>query len=293
MLTKPDFTLPSPNPRKSNTTDAAWWLRCHLLALESTTRDGGTYANKSGFHGFGKDQVDKGQGNSGTNYSIRDGVNRTGPLWKTMSSAFDWTFTTAQRGDYALIDRYTSRLMQAAVDPADTRLDLGLFEFYGQADSDKQVEGYDELHEKNVTSDDSHLWHLHLSFLRNKCGDFWAMWAIYTVLIGWTYRQWLASLPQEEKPNPPVNPVPPNSPAALPNYRLGSRVLRYTPGNLMRGTDVKQIQLFIGPKQMGKADGIAGPKFKSGVLWYQKMRGIKPYDGIAGPKTLAPILRVL
>lgn len=53
---------------------------------------------------------------------------------------------------------------------------------------------------------------------------------------------------------------------------------------LMRGDDVKYIQTFIGPRQCGKADGVFGNQTRDGVLWYQRMRGIKA-DGEVGPQT--------
>lgn len=293
VLTTPNFGLPTPNARSSNTSDAVWWLRCHLLALEPTTQDGGTYANKSGFHGFGRDQVDRGQDNSSTNYSIRDATNRTGPCWRDRSSAFDWTFTTAQSGNYTLIDMYSSRLLASALNSADPRLDLVLYEFYGQTDWDSHVEGYDELHERDATSDSSHLWHIHLSFLRSKCCDFWAMWALYTVLIGWTVDQWRASIAGTPAPPAPA-PTPTPQPSGLPVHAPGSRALRYTPGQpIMTGTDILTLQKWVGPAHCGPADGGYGPKTAAGVKWYQTMRGIRPYDGIAGPKTWAPILSAL
>lgn len=291
MLTKPDFTLPSPNPRGTNTTNAVWWFRCHALTLAKTSRDGGTYANKPGFHNKGKQVRDNGAGVRTTDYSIRDLRNRRGAWWKDYSSGFDWTFTDAQAGDYRTIDHFTSLLLKSALDPNDPRLDKVLFEFYGQADSDREVEGYDEGKEKYVTSDPSHLWHIHFSFWRDSVGDFWAMWALLTVLMGWTVRQWLDSLPVDQ-PKPPA--AKPTQPAGLPVHRNGSRVLRYTEGKpLMTGTDVRTLQLFIGERHCGKADGKYGKQTAAGVKWYQTMRGIRPYDGIAGSKTWAPILRAL
>lgn len=280
MLTAPDFTLPSPNPRATNTTDAVWWFRCQLLALEPDTEDGGTYANKPGFHNKGKQVKDNGLYNPNTDYSIRQAINREGSLWRDYSSAFDWTFKSAQRGDYSIIAKYTQRLFAAALDQTDPRLDA-LYEFYGQADSDRVVEGYNEWEERDVTSDSSHLWHLHFSFLRKFCGDFWQMWAIYTVLAGWTKARWLESIGQA----PPVtNPPPPHQiPGGLPVYALGRRVLRDLNPD-MTGTDVLYVQKFIGPERCGPADGGYGPLTTAGVRWYQRMRGIIA-DGIVGGQT--------
>lgn len=280
MLTKPDFKLPSPNPRASNTTDQVWWLRCHMLALEQSTRDGGTYANKAGFHNKGSQVRDYGAGNSSTDYSIRDAVNRSG-VWRTHSSAWDWTFTTAQGGNYALIDKYTSRLVSSSLNGSDPRLDLILFEFYGQADSDSHVEGYDEYHERDVTSDSSHLWHIHMSFRRSKVNDWWGMWALYTVLTGQSVAVWRATLP--DAPPPAPAPRPPSS--TLPKYTNGSRQLTLKSPN-MRGTDVQFVQKWIGPARAGTADGIFGAQTKAAVLWYQRMRGLSA-DGIVGPRTWA------
>lgn len=277
MLTAPDFRLPTPNPRGGNTTDPVWWLRCWLLALEASTRDAGTFARKKGFHGLGKDQVDYGVGNARTDYSIRDAINRTGPWWLNFSAGFDWTFTTAQNRDYGLIDKYTSRLVDSSIDQADPRLDLVLFEFYGQADWDEAVEGRNEFRETNVTSDSSHLWHIHFSFLRSSVGDYWAMWALYTVLIGWSVAQWRASLPgAPPTAPPPAVPVP----SGLPFFRNGTRVLHRTEP-MMVGTDVLYVQKFIGPARMGKPDGWAGDNFRAGVRWYQRMRGLRD-DGYVG-----------
>lgn len=282
MLTKPDFKLPSPNTAAA-TTDQVWWLSRHMLALEPSTRNGGTYANKPGFHNKGSQVRDYGVGNRSTDYSIRDAINRTGAVWRTHSSAWDWTFTTAQRGDYALIDRYTSRLVTSTQAAADPRLDLILYEFYGQADADSHVEGYNEYAEKAVTSDSSHLWHIHLSFRRHAVDDWWGVWALYTVLTGQSVAAWRASLPDSAPPAPA--PRPP-APTVLPKYTLGTRQLRYVPGKLMRGTDVQYVQRWVGTRQAGTADGVAGIKFRDGVQWYQRMRGLTA-DGIVGPRTWA------
>lgn len=66
-------------------------------------------------------------------------------------------------------------------------------------------------------------------------------------------------------------------------YKLGARTLKLTHPN-MRGNDVAFVQRFIGPKHAGVADGIFGENTKAGVIWYQRMRGIRA-DGIVGDQT--------
>jgi peptidoglycan hydrolase-like protein with peptidoglycan-binding domain len=288
-LTKPDFKAgTSANPNPNAVTDAEWWLWCRLHELEPKTKLGGIVANKPGFHAEGSylkaQGRDHGQGNRSTDYSIRDAINRKGS-WLTHASALDWTFPDAQAGHYATIDKYTSRLLKSALDPKDPRLDMILFEFYGQADSDKAVEGYNEYREEYASSDSSHLWHLHLSFLRSECNDFWGMWALLTVLMGWSVAQWRSSLPAE--PKPPVKPKPP-APAGLPVHKLNSRVLENKSPD-MRGTDVRIYQAFIGGVP---ADGVFGDATEKRTREYQRMRGLK-VDGVAGPKTLGPIVKAL
>lgn len=269
-LIRPDFKLDKPNPYASTTTDAVWWLWLRLEELHPAGQLGGTYANKPGFHNTGA----KNHSTWPNNYSIRDKINQFGPGW-TKSSALDWTFPDAQAGKYASIDKYSSRLLASMLDKNDPRLDLILFEFYGQADNDRTVEGYNEYREEYVSSDSSHLWHIHMSFIRWKVGDFWAMWALLTVLMGWTVAQWRASLPSGT-PTTPVKPKPP-LPAGLPVHAPGSRTIREGAS----GTDVLFVQKFIGEKRAGKPDGKFGPKTTAGVKWYQNMRfGWSKPDGV-------------
>lgn len=56
------------------------------------------------------------------------------------------------------------------------------------------------------------------------------------------------------------------------------------------GEDVRVLQEFIGNTV---ADGYFGRGTLTAVKWYQDLRGLTPIDGIAGPKTWAPILRVI
>jgi hypothetical protein len=83
-------------------------------------------------------------------------------------------------------------------------------------------------------------------------------------------------------PNPAPSPAPGTSQWEKPvNARPGSRILdRWTVG-----PDVALLQRFLGIK----ADGYYGADTIAAVRRYQKMRGLD-VDGVAGPKTFAPIL---
>jgi len=281
----PSFTPTKPNPNPSTVTDALWWFWLQFKAHEPSVLLGGIYANKPGFHNTGAKVVDHGQGNARTDYSIRDKVNRSGTHWRDRAAAIDLTFPDAQRGNYATIARYSKRLYNSGRDAGDPRLGLGVYDFYGQIDNDAAVEGWNEHGEHDTTSDASHLWHIHISLLRSKVDDHWAMWALLTVLMGWSTAKWRKSLPADA---PKPAPVPtPATPAKLPDHPLGKRTLSYKPSpNMLGGTDVLYVQKFIGPNRAGPADGWYGTRTRDGVRWYQRMRGITA-DGVVGKTTWA------
>jgi hypothetical protein len=268
ILKTPDFKLPAANPSDLYP-DPIWWLWLRTRAyVGADLALGGIYANKSGFHNTGNANKSKWPGN----YSIRDKTNQSGP-GMTKASALDLTFRSAQSGNYTNIDLISSRLLASMLSPTDPRLDLFLFEFYGQADNDRTVEGYNEYREETVSSDSSHLWHIHESVRRSLAGSWWGAWATYTVHCGLTVAQWKATLPVSAPKPPVVKPVP--VPAGIPTHAPGSRTLKEG----MKGTDVVFVQKFIGSAKMGAPDGIAGPKFTTGVKWYQKLRGLGA-DGV-------------
>lgn len=62
-----------------------------------------------------------------------------------------------------------------------------------------------------------------------------------------------------------------------------------------KGAAVKTLQNALNSVyfKCGTADGIYGAKTADAVLRFQKMYGIKPYDGIYGPKTRAKLAEVL
>lgn len=200
---RPDFTLPKPNPNPDRMTDALWWLVCMREALEPASQNGGTLALKPGYHSYGSRLPDHGEGDSRTDHSIRRAPDRRGAWWKSKTSAHDWTFPDAQRGDYKTINKYTKRLITAMRDNFDLRPDEVYAYTLGQIDGDPVVEGYNEYrNEAETTADDSHLWHRHDSFRRDIVGNFWAMWKALTIDMGWTYAEWIRSTMPEPTPQP-------------------------------------------------------------------------------------------
>jgi hypothetical protein len=259
-----EHTLGNPNPNRI--TDAMWRLWEELHKLEPETRLGGIFANKPGYHNTRNN-------NASGNYSVRDAEDRGGPGNK--AAALDWTFPSAQRGDYRLIAKYCRRLLASGENKNDERLN-GWREFYGQADSDRQVEGWDSRYLKRITSDDSHLWHIHFSEDRDKVESWANKDALLSVLRGESVQAWRERNGKGGqgggKPAPAPKPKP-----------TGTRVkgkLRPTLKRGSKGEDVKFLQLMIG----ATADGDFGPKTEARVRWYQKMRGIS-VDGEVGPQT--------
>jgi hypothetical protein len=158
-----------------------WWFWLEFQKLEPTCELGGIYAPKPGYHNY-RDALPK------TDYSVQLAADKLGP--GNMAAGIDLTFPDAQAGRYATIVKYADRLLRSGLDPNDPRGNY-LREFYGQADSDIQVEGWDFVYLRYVTSDSSHLWHLHLSFLRQFLNDLNAFKAVLSILRGETVAQWL------------------------------------------------------------------------------------------------------
>jgi hypothetical protein len=187
------------NPNPERITDATWALWKGLQELEPDTELGGIYAAKSGYHNTRS-------ANKAADYSVRETPDRVGPADK--ASAIDWTFPEAQSGNCGRIARYSSRLLASGRDAHDPRLD-SLREFYGNADLDREVDGWDFRHDKAVSSDRSHLWHIHISITRGRVADPAMTRAVLSVLKGESVTQWLAAESGElQPPEPPPLPRP-------------------------------------------------------------------------------------
>lgn len=149
----------------------------------------------------------------------------------------------------------TKRLKEAAA-RQDPRIRC-LREFYGSLDNEVV---FGRLHNSPggawlaSSSDKSHTWHVHLSLFRRYAADESVISGLAAVILG---------------SGSPPRPLP----AKAPEVALGTRVLRRQP-SLMKGSDVRYVQRFIGEAKCGPADGFFGPSSEAGVRWYQGMRRI-------------------
>lgn len=147
------------NPNPGRVTDAMWNFAEGFVGQDPDLEFSGIYAQKPGYHNTRA-------ANRATNYSVRDAQDKLGPDDK--AAGFDFTSKSAKRGDYRNIARYCQRLEAAR---QDSKLRALLREYYGQADSDRAVEGWDWRYQRVVTSDSSHLWHIHLSVNRGQVAN--------------------------------------------------------------------------------------------------------------------------
>lgn len=168
------------NPNPARITAQLWWFWEQLHKLEPTSQLGGIYANKPGYH---KTRA----ANLPTNYSVQYTLDKLGPSDK--AAAVDWTFPEAQSGNYGRIAKYSKRLLDSGKDLDDSRGNF-LREFYGNADTDTQVEGWDFQRVSPATSDSSHLWHIHFSFMRYYVDNQDAVEAVLSILKGESVDEW-------------------------------------------------------------------------------------------------------
>jgi len=272
------------NPNPTRISSALWNFWTEFKKFEKGAQYGGTYAPKAGYHNYRSAL-------KSSDYSVQEVANdRVGSASKC--SAIDITMSDANMVKY-------SKRLEAAMKAKDKRLYIGgapiLREYIGTIDNKSvrcymltggRAQGVGADSGLDYGRDKSHLWHIHISFIRKFCESADAMERVLSILKGETYTAWakrhnVATTPKPQPKPTPAKPTAPK-PAGLPSYKNGSRELKAG----MRGTDVKFVQTWIGPARMGSADGIAGAKFTAGVKWYQKMRGLGA-DGIVGRKTWA------
>lgn len=144
-----------PNPWPAGIADTTWAFRNSCLELGGN--DAGIYADKPGFH----NNVKNNQAKWPSNYSVNPAypVLTQGPQDK--ARAFDWLFPEAQKGDYGRITHY-SKLLLAASKALDPRLTC-LYEWFG-TDNGANI-GYGVYKNVPSSSDDSHDYHIHFSFV--------------------------------------------------------------------------------------------------------------------------------
>lgn len=237
-----------------------------LKALAPASELGGILARKPGYHNS-RDHLPP------TDYSVAEfAIDRMGPADE--GSAIDWTFPNAQAGDFATIARF-SRLLLAAGRAGDPRA-YPMREFFGNADGDRQVDGWDFAKRRPSSSDSSHLWHIHISIHRKYIDDPAAMRSILSILSG--------SVPATPPPVPTPVPVLSRTEkimGSLPVLRLGAK-----------SQAVGRLQALLNTygARLGEDDDF-GPATDRAVRSFQMTHHLG-VDGVAGPSTWASLLGV-
>ena len=143
---------------------------------------GGIYANKPGYHNK-RDQL------PGSDYSVQQPDDRAGSgQW-----AAGLDITMHNPPDMA---RMTQRLIDLT-NAGDPRIQV-LREFFGTVNGTVVV-GRDVRTNKPVTSDSSHLWHVHLSSFRRFAGDVGAMDALADAILGGSTGGFLMALTDQQQ----------------------------------------------------------------------------------------------
>ncbi len=132
------------------------------------------HQEEGGYHISREDQPDD------NDYSVQLQEDKGGP--SNTAAAVDMNHSAAE------MKLVTSRLLASAKDANDPRLNYTR-EFYGTLDG-KNITGWDTYYGVAATSDNSHLWHIHISFLRKYVNDPVAMIAVLSAIKGETVAQW-------------------------------------------------------------------------------------------------------
>lgn len=196
------------NPNPARIGAPLWGLWTSLDAFEPSVQLGGIYAAKGGYH-------DTRQAAGSRDYSVGEvAADRNGPGDK--ASAIDLTMPQA-----AMI-RYTTRLRDAAK-RRDERLHIGgvpiIREFIGTDNGSRvycyvltggRARGLPADASDDWGRDSSHLWHLHISIIRQFCTDAGAMSRLLSVLTGEPLAAWKARVnpaPAAPEPEPEESDV--------------------------------------------------------------------------------------
>lgn len=267
-----------------NYDDSMKWLVDEIEKDDKDLELAGIYADKRGYHNKRKDLPS-------TDYSVKLPADKLGPNDK--ASAFDMTSRSAQKGDYKNIAKYSKRLLEAGK-AKDPRLD-GWREFFGQTDSDRQVEGWDFYHhESSTSSDTSHNWHIHGSELREFIASKTNKEAFLSVWRGESLEDYKKRGGKFVK----ATRTTPKPPAPKPTTPAKPVVLRVD-GELGPAT-IKRWQQVMGTPVDGKID--TGKDGSALIEKVQKhlnaklgLRGSAALveDGVLGPRTISALQRYL
>lgn len=166
------------NPNPARITAEMWRFTQACVALEpNDSVNAGVYGDKPGYHNTRNGLIADGLRND---YSIQSAADKDGPGDK--AAAFDWTFRSAQGGNYAKISKYGARVLQAYRD-FDPRLH-GWREFLGQTDTDNPPEGLDFPGHFTRVPDDTHRWHIHFSIQRRYVSEWYVYANMLSILQG-------------------------------------------------------------------------------------------------------------
>jgi hypothetical protein len=219
--------------------------------LHPAGRLGGILARKRGYHNS-RDHLPS------YDYSVAQfAVDREGP--DTEAAAIDWTFPDAQAGDYRSIAKFSSRLL-AAGRAGDPRT-IFIREFFGNTDSDREVEGWDFSKNRASSSDTSHLWHIHISIHRKYVNSVKAMQAILSILSGESLAAW------NEKNARKVDYV--SVTANWPVLRKGDDEAS-VPGDTNYIKRAQALLVYLGGYPADAIDGDYGPMMASAVVKMMK-----------------------
>lgn len=161
-------------------------LITEFLKAEPDARNSGIFARKSGYHNSRRNHQLGINGGSPSDYSIQTSADKQGPA--DSAAALDISFDSARlRSDFRSIAKYSNRIY-VAMKNRDPRLfykgEMVWREFFGNIDLDRTVEGWSLYRERAATSDDSHVWHIHMSEFRKFVENWDATKGMLDILLG-------------------------------------------------------------------------------------------------------------